>query len=72
MPGVIEGQQGGGGGQGGGPTQPQLPHHVNAPDILQTESGTPAMTSVPGSDRNLYMETGELMEEDARMLFSLR
>ena len=65
MPGVIEGQQGGGGGQGGGPTQPQLPHHVNAPDILQTESGPPAMTSVPGSDRNLYMETGELMEEDA-------
>ena len=65
MPDVTEGQQGEGSGQGGGSTQPQQPHHVNAPDILQTESGTPAMTSVPGSDRNLYMETGELMEEDA-------
>merc|ERR1719318_2103383 len=47
-----------------GHVQPPLQHHVKAPDILRTESVPPAITAVPSSDRNLYMETGELMEED--------
>eukprot|EP00092_Neocalanus_flemingeri_P007473 GFUD01008070.1.p1 GENE.GFUD01008070.1~~GFUD01008070.1.p1 ORF type:complete len:2334 (+),score=842.22 GFUD01008070.1:46-7047(+) len=66
MPDVTGGQQGGGG-HGAVHVQPVLAQHVNvkAPDILRTESVPPAMSSVPSSDRNLFMETGELMEEDA-------
>ena len=37
-----------------------------APDILRTEpaQAVPSTSTVPSSDRNLYMETGELAEED--------
>ena len=37
-----------------------------APDILRTEPALaiPSTTTVPSSDRNLFMETGELAEED--------
>jgi len=65
MPDVTGGQQGGVGAQGAGHVQPALPHHVKAPDILRTESAPSTINPVPSSDRNLYMETGELMEEDA-------
>ena len=60
MPDVPGGQQGGSGGQGDGHVQPTLPHHVKALVILRTESVHPIMNNI--SDRNLYMETGELME----------
>lgn len=39
---------------------PRRPSQDKAPDILRTE---PLL--VPSTDRNLYMETGELQEEDA-------
>ena len=38
----------------------ELSHVGKAPDILRTEP----VSSVPSSDRNLFMETGELAEED--------
>jgi len=59
----VTGQQGAASVGQGAVQQPLA--HVKAPDILRTESVTPAMSSVPSSDRNLFMETGELMEEDA-------
>jgi len=65
MPDVTGGQQGGVGSQGSGHAQPVLSHNVKAPDILRTESVPPSINPVPSSDRNLFMETGELMEEDA-------
>ena len=63
---------------GGAPPGPQGPQVSvgqvgKAPDILRTEpplgtgSGLPASgppSLVPSSDRNLFMETGELAEED--------
>lgn len=39
---------------------PRRPSQDKAPDILRTEP------LVPSTDRNLYMETGELQEEDAQ------
>ena len=65
MPDVPGGQQGGSGGQGGGHVQPPLPHHVKALVILRTELVPPTMNNIHSSDRNLNMETGELIKEDA-------
>merc|ERR1719414_180254 len=45
-----------------------LEESQHAPDILRTEPvqnpGSSSSSLVPSSDRNLYMETGELAEED--------
>ena len=78
MPDVTGGQPPQLGALGGAPPGPQGPQVSvgqvgKAPDILRTEppigtgSGLPASgppSLVPSSDRNLFMETGELAEED--------
>ena len=58
MPDVSGGQQGGSGGRVGGHVKPPHPHHAKAPDILRIGF------VLPCSDRDLYMETGEVLEED--------
>ena len=73
MPDVTGGpppQLGAVGGAAPGPQEAQVSvgQVGKAPDILRTEplmspaSGPPSL--VPSSDRNLFMETGELTEED--------
>ena len=72
MPDIMAGRGGGGGSHlSQPPPQPSLAmlrplgdsaqSCGKAPDILRTEP----LVVVPSSDRNVYMETGELMEEDA-------
>jgi len=64
MPDVTGGQQSTTVAHGADVDQASLTH-VKAPDILRTEPVPTAVNNVPSSDRNLFMETGELMEEDA-------
>jgi hypothetical protein len=75
MPDIMAGRVGGGGHLSPPSLLPSLANlrpaadgpqsSGKAPDILRTEPPPPPAHLVPSSDRNVYMETGELMEEDA-------